>query len=54
MSMMCRPMWPFLLMYGSHDVRLTGFPQVDDGQRDPREMGRHNKHSPENQKSSKS
>ena len=28
-------------MYGSHDMRHTGFPQVDDGQRDPREMGRH-------------
>ena len=34
MSMMCRPMWPFLLMYGSHDMRHTGFPQVDGGQRD--------------------
>ena len=41
MSMMCRPMWPFLLMYGSHDMRHTGFPQADGGQRDPREMGRH-------------
>ena len=41
MSMMCRPMWPFLLMYMSHDMRHTGFPQVDGGQRDPREMGRH-------------
>ena len=28
-------------MYGSHDMRHTGFPQVDGGQRDPREMGRH-------------
>ena len=36
---MCRPMWPFLLMYGSHDMRHTGFPHVDGGQRDPREMG---------------
>ena len=26
------PTWPFLLMYGSHDMRHTGFPQVDDGQ----------------------
>ena len=34
-------MWPFLLMYGSHDMRHTGFPQVDGGQRDPREMGHH-------------
>ena len=41
MSMMCRPMWSFLLMYGSHDMRHTGFPQVDGGQRDPRGMGRH-------------
>ena len=40
--MMCRPMWPILLMYGSHDMRHTGFPQVDGGQRDPRESGRHN------------
>ena len=39
--MMCRPMWPFLLMYESHDMRHTGFPQVDGGQRDPQEMGRH-------------
>ena len=37
--MMCRPMWPFLLMYGSYDMRHTGFPQVDGGQRDPRENG---------------
>ena len=28
-------------MYESHDMRRTGFPQVDDGQRDPRELGRH-------------
>ena len=40
--MMCRPMWPFLLMYGSHDTRHIGIPQVDGGQRDPWEMGRHN------------
>ena len=26
-------------MYGSHDMRHTGFPQVDGGQRDPGEMG---------------
>ena len=38
---MCRPMWLFLLMYGSHDMRHTGLPQVDGGQRDPQEMGRH-------------
>ena len=41
MSMMCKPMWPFLLTYGSHDMRHTSFQQVDGGQRDPREMGRH-------------
>ena len=41
MSMMCRSMWPFVLMYGSHDMRYIGFSQVDGGQRDPREMGRH-------------
>ena len=29
-----------LLMYGSHDMRHIGFPQVDGGQRDPREMER--------------
>ena len=28
-------------MYGSHDMRHIGFPQVNGGQRDPREMGRH-------------
>ena len=41
MSMLCRPMWPFLLMYGSHDMRHTSFSQVDGGQWDPRGMGRH-------------
>ena len=35
------PMWPFLITYGSHDVRITVFPQVDGGQRDPRVLGRH-------------
>ena len=35
------PKWLFLLMYGSHDIRHTGFPQVDGGQRDPRDLGRH-------------
>ena len=34
MSMLCRPMWPFLLMYESHDMRYISFPQVDGGQRD--------------------
>ena len=28
-----------LLMYGSHDMRHTDFPQVDGGQQDPREIG---------------
>ena len=23
------PKWPFLLMYGSHDMRHTGFSRVD-------------------------
>ena len=39
--MMCRPMWPFLLMCVSHDMRHTGFSQVDGGQQDPQKMGRH-------------
>ena len=39
MSMMCRLMWPFLLMYGSYDMRHIGFPQVDGGQRDPKKWG---------------
>ena len=33
------PAWPFLLMYGSHGMRHRGFPQVDGGQRDPRDRG---------------
>ena len=41
MSIMCRLMWSFLLMYGSHDMRHTGFPQVDGGKRDSRELGHH-------------
>ena len=41
MSMMCRLMWPFLLTYGSHEMRHTGFPQVNSGERDPWELGRH-------------
>ena len=39
---MYEPKWSFLLMYGSHDMRHTGFPRVDGGQRDPRNLGRHN------------
>ena len=30
-----------LLMYGFHDIRYTGIPQVDGGQWDPRDLGRH-------------
>ena len=33
------PKWPFLLMYGSHDMRHSGIPQVDRSSTDPREMG---------------
>ena len=35
------PVGLFLLMFRSHDMRHTGFPQVDGGQRDPRDLGRH-------------
>ena len=41
MRMMCRPKWPLLLMYGSHDMRHTGIPRVDRLSTDSREMGRH-------------
>ena len=34
------PTWPFLFTYGSRDMRHR-LSQVDGGQRDPREMGRH-------------
>ena len=37
------PYWVILLMYRSHDMRHTGFPQVDDSQWDPRVLGCHNK-----------
>ena len=33
------PTWPFLLMYGSHDIRHTGFSPVDGGQLTPRDRG---------------
>ena len=36
------PKWLFLLMYGSHDRRHTGFPRVNGGQRDPRDLRRYN------------
>ena len=38
---MYEPDMAILLMYGSHDMRHTGFPHVDDGLRDPRDMGCH-------------
>ena len=38
-SMYDGPCWVILFMYGSHDMRHTGFPQVDSGQRDPQEWG---------------
>ena len=41
MSMYDGPYWVILLMYGSHNMRHTGFPQVDSGQRDPWKLGRH-------------
>ena len=34
-SMDYRPYWVILLMYESHEMRHTGFLQVDGGQRDP-------------------
>ena len=36
------PKWQFLLMYGSHDMRYTGFPWVDGLSTNPRALGRHN------------
>ena len=38
---MYEPKWPFLLMYGSHDVRHTGVLQVDRLSTDPWDLGRH-------------
>ena len=35
------PKWPFLLMYGSHDLRHSGFPRVNGWSTDPRDLGRH-------------
>ena len=29
------PYWVILLMYESHEMRHTGFPKLDSGQRDP-------------------
>ena len=48
---MYEPKWPFLLMYGSHNMRHTSFLQVDrlstdprvDGlSTNPRDLGRYN------------
>ena len=35
------PKLPFLLMYGSHNMRHTGFLRVDGLSTDPRDLGRH-------------
>ena len=35
------PKWLFLLMYGSHNIRHTGFSRVDGLSTDPRDLGRH-------------
>ena len=35
MSMMCRPKWPFLHMYRSHDVRHVEFRGLTGSQRTP-------------------
>ena len=39
MSMMCRPKWPFLHMYGSHDMRHVEFRGLTGSQRTPRFWG---------------
>ena len=39
MSMMCRPKWPFLHMYGSHDLRLVDFRGLTGNQRTTRVWG---------------
>ena len=44
MSMYDGLYWVILLMCGSHDMRYTGFLQVDGGQRDPR-VGASHKYS---------
>ena len=33
--------WPFLLSYGSRDMRRIDFPRVDGLSTDPRVLGRH-------------
>ena len=36
------PYWVILLMYGSHEMRHTSFPQVDGSQREPQVGASHN------------
>ena len=38
---MYEPKWPFLLMYGSHDMRHTGFSRVDRLSTGPLGFGHH-------------
>ena len=35
------PMWPYLIMYGSHDMRHTGFRRLTVVNGTPRDLGRH-------------
>ena len=42
MSMTYRPMWPFLLMYMSRNMRRIYFPQVDGLSMDTPILGHHN------------
>ena len=39
---MCRPKWPFLHIYGSHDMRHVDFRGLTGSQQTPRDLGRHN------------
>ena len=39
MSRMCRPKWPYLLMYGSHNMRHVEFRGLTGSQRTPRDWG---------------
>ena len=41
MSMMCRPKWPLLLMYVSHNTRRIDFSRVDRLSTDTPVLGRH-------------
>ena len=38
---MYEPMWPFLLMYGSHDMRHTGFRRLTVVNGTPGSLGGH-------------